>query len=74
MQRHIAIPQDNNWDAAAVGSGLTLACGPGGGDTDRINIDIDFTRLIDEKRTLNVAFTDKNKPTSDEEDVMAPGE
>ncbi len=66
-------PQDNNWDKAAVGSGLTLACGAGGGDTDRINIDIDFTRLIDEKRTLDVAFTDKNKPTSDEEDVLALG-
>ena len=66
-------PQDNNWDPAEPGSGLQLACGAGGGNTGRINIDIDYTRMIDEPRTLDVAFTDGNAPTNDEEDVFALG-
>ena len=74
-------PEDNNKVAGKRESGLTLACGSGGGNTERINIDIDFTRLIDEPRTLNVGFfgdpadaPDQSAvATPDEEDVIALG-
>lgn len=64
-------PDDNNRIAATPNTGLQMACGnSGGGNTRRINIDVDFTRAIEEPRTLNVNFTDANK-TPDEEDVIA---
>ncbi len=74
-------PKDNSWTKA--GTGLDLACdrdgsGPstatGAIDISRVNRDIDYTRLIDEPRTLNIDFTDTHTSTavpSDEEDVMA---
>lgn len=58
-------PRDNGWSAGRTG--LTRACdrdGPGGStlagatDTNRYNRDIDYTRLIDTPRTLNVNFAD----------------
>lgn len=74
-------------------TGLELACdhdGPGGSTTagaetyNRINRDIDYTRLIEEPRALDVDFTDNTLNTSnilivapvldqpgDEEDVLA---
>jgi len=61
-------PKDNNWQGGA--SGLQLAClNPG--DPVRRNRDIDYTRLIDEPRTLNeVLFVDDVLPPV-EEDVIA---
>ncbi len=58
-------PQDNNW--AAGGSGLQSACGAGGGNTARVNLDIDYTRLIDNPRTRVINFN----PTPDREDVLS---
>src|SRR5690606_36449334 len=44
----------------------------GGGNTERINIDVDFTRLIEEPRTLEVSFSEgASSSTDDEEDVIA---
>ena len=61
-------PQDNNWNGAA-GSGLQSACGAGGGNTARINLDIDYTRLIDAPRTRVVNFN----PSQDRTDILALG-
>ncbi len=78
---------DNNWHTA--GTGLELACdhdGPdgnsdmGANDNNRINRDIDYTRLIEEPRTLDIDFTNNSldtenifitKEPGDEEDVIA---
>lgn len=73
-------PRDNYW--VGPGTGLDLACdhdGPGGAATrgatnpDRKNIDIDFTRMIDEPRTLAVNFEGPSAIPlpADEEDVLA---
>ncbi len=71
-------PKDNNWNSA--GSGLDFACdrdGVGGGtaagatDRARVNIDIDYTRLVEIPRTLDIDFTNNTAATPDEEDVMA---
>ncbi|MDH5722446.1 MAG: hypothetical protein OEY94_03875 [Alphaproteobacteria bacterium] len=79
-------PKDNGWNT--VGGGLDLACdrdGPGGsalaGATQpyRMNRDIDFTRLVDEPRTLDVNFQVLSAaappapplPKEDDEDVLA---
>lgn len=66
-------PRDNNFqDALWIGpssdfSGLMAACdhdGPGGGtdvggeDRNRHNIDINYTRLIEDAKTLEIDFTD----------------
>lgn len=73
-------PKDNNWIGA--GTGLDRACdhdGPGGAGTtgaitaERKNIDVDYTRLIEYRRSLNTNFADGAAfpPSSDDEDVMA---
>ncbi|MCB1682646.1 MAG: hypothetical protein H6858_08170 [Rhodospirillales bacterium] len=73
-------PKDNDW--TGPGTGLDLACdhdGPGGAGTtgatnpNRKNIDIDYGRLIDQKRTLEVNFEGPTviPPPDDEEDVLA---
>lgn len=81
-------PKDNGWDS--IGGGLEPACdrdGPGGAsqygavDTRRINMDIDYTRLIENNRTLDLNFSYPPPPptptaavlnlTDDEEDVLA---
>lgn len=74
-------PKDNAW--TVPGSGLDLACdhdGPGGATTtganvqDRMNRDIDYTRLIDEPRSIGVNFSDTSLPTAvpaDEQDVLS---
>lgn len=62
-------PKDNNWQGGSTG--LVLACGSGAADKNRINRDIDFTRLIEESRTLDVNFTDDPDKSADEEDVIA---
>lgn len=65
--------RDNNFQSGGTvpapdfGTGLTLACdydGPGGNNDrgaeyhKRINRDIDYTRLIEDRRTLEADFTD----------------
>ena len=79
-------PKDNDW--SSIGTGLDLACdrdGLGGSaatgalNSERMNRDVDFTRLIDEPRTLDVNFTDLGVVpppappalTDDGEDVLA---
>ena len=74
-------PQDNNKLEGGDKTGLAVACRNDGGEADgpseRINIDIDYTRLIEEPRTLNVGYfneggsTVTSDPTEDEEDVLA---
>lgn len=73
-------PKDNAWMSA--GTGLDMACdhdgdGPstvtGAVNRSRVNRDINFTRLIEEPRTLNIDLTATGVapvPT-DEEDVFA---
>lgn len=70
-------PNDNKKGQGAD-TGLSLACPTGGAeDPARRNIDIDYTRLIDENRTLDVAFRADEKiggsktVKPDEEDVIA---
>lgn len=69
--------KDNGWDGA--GTGLERACdhdGKGGaailGATDRskVNIDIDYTQIIEIPRTLDVNFSN-TAATLDEESVLA---
>ncbi|MCB1592669.1 MAG: hypothetical protein KDI90_09485 [Alphaproteobacteria bacterium] len=72
-------PKDNDWRTA--GSGLDMACdhdGPGGAGTtgatnpERKNIDIDYTRLIEYRRSLNLNYADfPPAMTTDDEDIMA---
>ncbi len=63
-------PKDNNWQEK--GTGLDLACKNASGDKNRRNRDIDFTRLIDEPRTIDVDFVDSTlQGNGDEEDVIA---
>ncbi len=80
-------PGDNNYQGAKTG--LELACdhdGPGGTtlvgalDHNRVNRDIDYTRLIEEPRTLDIDFTNNSLDSEntlvvsqpgDEEDVIA---
>jgi len=69
-------PKENNWTSA--GTGLDLACdhdatpgGPVGAiDPTRINIDINYTRLIDEPRTISMNMTDTVSQPG-EQDVIA---
>lgn len=68
--------KDNNWLRA--GTGLELACdhdglpggAKGGVDLDRRNKDIDYARLVQTRKTIDVDFTNGTK-TDDEEDVIA---
>lgn len=79
-------PKDNGW--TTIGGGLDMACdhdGPGGAATAgalqpyRMNRDVDYTRLIDEPRTLDVNYHILSvapppappASTEDDADVMA---
>lgn len=67
-------PQDNNWFATEPNSGLVQACGAGGGNTGRVNIDIDYTRLVDSPRTLDISFSEEtSEPSAHEQDILALG-
>ncbi|MDB2682774.1 hypothetical protein N9Z27_00805 [Alphaproteobacteria bacterium] len=76
-------PKDNNWVRAETGLGLACKRNTPG-DKLRTNIDIDYARMIEQPRTLNVDFTNKTAATgvqqvrfqqenneSDEEDILA---
>lgn len=60
-------PRDNNFQDSGARNGLLLACDHDGSesgsdigaeDNNRFNRDINYTRLIDKPRTLNVDFSD----------------
>ncbi len=55
-------PDDN-------GQGLEVMCG-GGGPADRVNADVNYTRLVDDALTLDINFFDQDE-TADEVDVIA---
>jgi hypothetical protein len=60
-------PRDNDYKGASTG--LKLVCSAAG---DRTNRDIDFTRVIEHERTLDVNFSKGGStPTADEADVLA---
>lgn len=61
-------PHDNDFNGGTTG--LVDACGAGAANPYRANIDVDFQRLIEEPRFLDLDFSDANL-TDDEEDVMA---
>jgi hypothetical protein len=81
-------PSDNNrsplyYFSARVGTGLELACdhdGPGGSnnmgadESFRTNIDVDYTRLVESPRTINVDFSDGNATSDNEMDIVALSE
>ena len=51
---HYCDPEDNDWVSGKADTGLTVACGATGpGNTDRVNIDIDYTRAIENRRTID---------------------
>ena len=72
-------PKDNGW--TVYGTGMDLACdhdGIGSGaetgasNRSRINIDIDYTRLIETPRTLDIDFSNGIETlTDDEEDILS---
>ncbi len=66
-------PHDNNWFPGTPLSGLVLACGAAVSHEKNINIDIDYTRLIDEPRTLEVSFHVPGTSSPQEQDVLALG-
>ncbi len=61
-------PQDNNWTDS--GTGLNLVCGNGPQNSDRINIDIDYTRLIEEPRTIKVSYSKPQTQADDDDEVL----
>lgn len=83
-------PSDNNRSPIRLaglsdraGTGLEMACdydGPSGSsdmgaeESLRTNLDIDYTRLIDLPRTLDIDFADNNAASDNEQDVIAMSE
>lgn len=75
--RRYCDPKDNNW--TGPGTGLDLACDHDGAaaganigatNRDRVNRDVNFTRLVDEPRTINLDYTD-NTMSEEDEDILA---
>jgi hypothetical protein len=73
-------PQDNDWRHDESDSGFEDICKPANNDnTALVNLDIDYTRLVDAPRSLNIFFHkaplskpfDKDRPEPNEEDVLA---
>jgi hypothetical protein len=60
-------------DQADNNNGLKLMCPspPSGDAKKRINKDIDYTRTVDSKWTLDIDLTDTGAPTEEEEEVFA---
>lgn len=67
---------DNGWDSEHPdNTGLAQFCNTAGAsdeDAERINIDIDYTRLVDDPRTLNIRLSDDTVQKT-EQDIMALG-
>jgi hypothetical protein len=64
-------PKDNNGLTSVAGSGLSAICSSTSANKKRVNIDVDYTRAIDEPRTIDVDFTNGGTATPEEEDVIA---
>lgn len=69
-------PRDNNWNSTDNNSGLQSICTPTNNrpnfDADDLNIDIDFTRAIENRRVLNINGANWNND-GDEIDLIALG-
>lgn len=74
-------PQEDRWqrleqfkakfcDPADFNDGMKAVCGAAGAPASRHNLDIDFTRLVDTKKTLDINLTDATQ-TEDEENIIA---
>jgi len=65
-------PHDNHYNIYNPDdTGLQMACGTGlPDDKNRINADINFTRTVDQRRTIEADFT-KSNPGKDGEDIIA---
>lgn len=63
---------DNNWKTSVTNSGLRYACGASGASKERMNIDIDYTRMIENRRSLSVDPTTWIG-SNDEIDMMSLG-
>lgn len=61
-------PHDNRWVGGTTG--LVAVCRPTPPESERMNIDIDFGRLVDSSRYLDVDFNDFNT-TTDEQDIIS---
>jgi len=62
-------PNDNNRIPGTAGTGLQMAC-PAAVGGKRANIDVNYTRAIDEPRTLDLNFA-KGATSDDRENVIA---
>lgn len=69
FRRNYCDEYDNGWKSGISNSGLQNIC-TGVSDKTRVNIDIDYGRLIDYPRTLDVAFHDTDA-TDTEADIFA---
>jgi hypothetical protein len=65
-------PKDNNAKAGDPNSGLGSVCISGARNADRINIDVDYTRMIENRRTLDLSYPFYSV-APDELDVMSLG-
>ncbi len=63
-------PADNNMSVFLKNGGLKPACNSGASDKQRINADVDYTRTIDNPRTINANFT-KDDPGKEGVDILA---
>jgi len=61
-------PHDNNWRGGT--SGLVAVCNTGAAEAERTNIDVDYGRLIDSSRYLDINYND-GATTADEQDVIS---
>lgn len=66
IAQYLSVPYCNPADN---GNGLTALCPNGGGE--RANKDINYTRTVDSKMTLEMNFDANGAPTPDAEDVLA---
>ncbi|MBX2833737.1 MAG: hypothetical protein KTR28_02070 [Micavibrio sp.] len=70
--KHYCDPQDNNWSANKNGSGLDSICEAEEEDRQRVNIDIDYTRAVENRRTFDI-YAQAWIGSGDEIDIMALG-
>ncbi len=61
-------PDDNNFTGGSTG--LRLACTSGASEETRKNIDLKYTTLIENPKTIKVDFT-TNTPSDESEDIIA---
>jgi len=68
-------PHDNNWESGKADTGLSAVCKTTPEQADRANIDIDYTRMVENRRTIDLSwpFSTFNTNPPDGLDVMALG-